>query len=213
MGYDMRMRDQIAPAPNEVLEPLKADTDAASELSRIVHGHFFQKYRAGEIEGSISDQAAVKLADRVFNEAWDKYSAASDPGYFRLNIHGMSRYRDAMLQIGMAHNSDNPVETDEWPEYPEDVEDSDEAEAKYNELADPLRARHITADPTIPLHKFGSNDGWVVTPDECHTAVTIWGVWDDQEGQDRPEVVDTDYWHQWIGFLRSAADHGGFRVH
>lgn len=64
----------------------------------------------------------------------------------------------------------------------------------------------------IALHKFCSNDGWLVTAEECAEAVAIW---DALPKRGRQAVVKElgDYWLAWIDYLRRGASGRGFRVH
>lgn len=120
---------------------------------------------------------------------------SADINYFRLNIGGMSICREVMLDLGMAYESLTPEK--EWKkpndfnpqlnydlidlyEYPEEGKEIDKP-AGYDEwmayrnekLSMAMPAEGQTANG-LPLHKFGSNDGWRVTPDECRDAVRIY---------------------------------------
>lgn len=164
-------------------------------------------------------------AEKAWSEAWKAYDDA-DRSYFRLNIWGMSYCRDVMDRLGMVTDEDAPrfpsLEDFGLSEYPEDPADYDgdkrtEVEAH---LADAdrqfLAALKATTDfepePVrgIPIGKFGSNDGWLVTPRQIEAALSAW------HGQ--PEHVQTGveaeftWWSEWITFLAYAKDRGGFRV-
>ncbi|GHO60047.1 hypothetical protein KSB_85220 [Ktedonobacter robiniae] len=60
----------------------------------------------------------------------------------------------------------------------------------------------------IPAYKFGSNDGWLVTPDELSAALAAY----DACIADGVEPPAFTWWGDWINYLRRAASHGGFRV-
>lgn len=141
-----------------------------------------------------------------------------DKEYFRLNIWGMGRYRDAMHKLGMMYLSGWGVESHEWPKW-------DEAEAAKNEeayeflharLTRPLLTRHPAGGTTIPSHKLGSNDGWYVTPEEIKSALTSYGGHSPEKVRAvlaASGIEDTDYWNEWIDYLRVASEHEGFRVY
>lgn len=61
----------------------------------------------------------------------------------------------------------------------------------------------------IPAYKFGSNDGWLVTPDELTAALAAY----DACIADGVEPPSFTWWGDWIDYLRRAARHGGFRVY
>lgn len=168
--------------------------------------------------------------------------------YFRLNIWGMGRYRDAMLNLGMAYDSDFAM--DAWPDFPRQtrrielvaeafLEEWDPSEylAKYGDTdedrqparddevalvractdqAEMARRDHPAGGSTIPLHKLCSNDGWVVTPDECLQSLAVWYAASDGERDDAltaAGVDDREYWSDWLDFLQLAAHCDGFEVH
>lgn len=163
-----------------------------------------------------------------------------ETSYFRLNIFGMGRYREAMAKLGMAFDAgDRPAwpdaedhgttHEDAWAaECPEDdpegfkaltPERLEKANAFLSAQRDVL-GWHGDADiPGIPLHKFSTNDGWIVQPAECEAAVQVWEKFAAEWGEAAVQGflsrrgIDADYWRRWIEYLRSAARHGGFEVH
>lgn len=144
--------------------------------------------------------------------AYEEMSRAerNSGAYFRLNIWGMDRYREAMWDIeGMV----NDVPTPRFPDFdPERYESDDEYTAHYDRQALLVKARSPEA-PGIPLYKLGSNDGWLVVPDECAQAVAAWERYcDEGGGQVFDDPDENAYWDAWIAFLRHCRDHGGFEV-
>jgi hypothetical protein len=113
----------------------------------------------------------------------------------------------------MLHWADSPVTDDEWST----IGGDDAADL-------PILSRHGDGPMTIPSFKFGSNDGWLVTPEEIAGALEAWAETDmarDHLAADRfrrgmstktYETISEDYWRQWIEFLRRAKDRGGFQV-
>jgi hypothetical protein len=123
-----------------------------------------------------------------------------------------------------------PEQSDaEWAEvywaryYPEETwtqADIDAATLYDRECAELLK-RHPAGGSAIPLHKLGSNDGWLVTPAECLEALGAWharteGERDDalqSAGIDRNDPDWADLWKRWLEFLELAAHCDGFEVH
>lgn len=163
-----------------------------------------------------------------------------DSGYFRLNVWAMDRYRGAMRQLGMIYSTDSSQAAwPEWNRYPDDRQRQDWFEAanehhEYDEvlpdgipddilaesrayIAASMSARryHPGGGNVIPSHKFESNDGWIVTPDEIRAALAAY-----EAEQNRNETLSElasagsarDYWDSWIDYLRRAVDFGGFAV-
>lgn len=138
----------------------------------------------------------MDAALKEHNDYWTHYSenkgkpVPPDPTYFRLNIFGMATYREFMQQFGMLATH-----------YPR-------PSFKNN---DPTEAPLAGEEPGIPVDKLGSNDNWLVRPEEITSALLSY------DKLDRKAVVTVvgdhlDYWDKWIAFLRQAATCGGFRV-
>jgi hypothetical protein len=171
----------------------------------------------------------------------------TERSYFRLNIWGMGRVRSAMLDLGMAYESASEAEWPDYPDgiaghltealgddefedpaaylakwYPEDgtPTDADLTTAKaYVARRDEILRDHPAGGTTIPLHKFGSNDGWLVTPAECLEALAAWGA---RTGGERDDALIAagiesadwaDIWKRWLEFIELAVYCDGFEVH
>jgi hypothetical protein len=247
MGYDMRWR-KADPAEAEAVAALRAEFYAAcaarDELPKSERGvPDMAAIRAG---GGTDSHDCYPGRTARFIAAQDQVDAAmeamsdAEASYFRLNIHGMGRWRDLMERLGMAFEDDPhppfPKIEDhgtDWDDveavgYPEDhagYEWTDErlrAALGYREAVNAVLAFHGKADtPGIPLHKFGSNDGWIVLPVECEAAVRTWRDFVAAEGDEAAvNLVGNvlgegrmDYWLKWIAYLAGAARHDGFEVH
>jgi hypothetical protein len=177
--------------------------------------------------------------------AQDQVRAARDAvreaerSYFRLNGLGMGRWCDLMERLGMAFEDDphppfpdagdfgtdwDDVEAADYPEDHEGYQWTDErlrAALKYREAVNAVLAFHGKADtPGIPLHKFSSNDGWIVLPVECEAAVRTWRELVASEGDEAVVNLvgnvlgegNMDYWLEWIAYLAGAARRDGFMV-
>lgn len=188
-----------------------------------------------------------KEAQRKVSAAYNRLREV-ERSYFRLNIWGMGNVRRAMLDLGMCFESGYEWGAG-WPAYPEDgtgaaiaaealsedsdpqeyaakyysgqeVTESDIATARaYHDQANALRRDHFGAADGIPVHKFGSNDGWIVTPNECLQALAIWHATPQSARDDAFEsagMADADWeriWKNWLAFLELAAYCDGFEVH
>lgn len=189
-GYDMSM----------VIKP-PVDTEAVAAAEK-------RKEEAlAKRQGLERDHPDYVAVQQEVEDAFDA-AYALDRDYFRLNIWGMSRYRDTMLITGMGHYSDQP----EWPDFDgygfdsreqmwattEALQESGDEDPltykhgyeditltpellekgrKFLEAQDACLSAHPGETPGIPLWKFGSNDGWHVTPVECSSALQIFGEW------------------------------------
>jgi hypothetical protein len=95
-----------------------------------------------------------------------------------------------------------------YPEYAEGATVSTEqarAFEAYQRELDAVLSWHGPEVPGIPAHKFGTNDGWIVTPAECEAAVRL-------AAEHEPPATDADYWAKWINYLDRASKEGGFEV-
>jgi hypothetical protein len=159
------------------------------------------------------------------------------PGYHRLNIRAMPLVREMMQVAGALDDCGEPVTP--FPDWPPkgiteerayelmdpDPEDPPQPPATKEEqaLIDRYRAERdvvlaeLGEDGHVGYWKFCSNDGWLVTPDECRIIADVLTsalerrepLWDDL---DITEENARDLLLPWIGFNRLAADHGGYRV-
>lgn len=88
--------------------------------------------------------------------------------FFRLNVFGMGQYKEAMHALGMLHWSTGPG-YNEWPDLGGNP--TEQQWRKHAEACLPVLRDHRGGPPGIPSHKLSSNDGWIVTPEECTAAV------------------------------------------
>lgn len=198
MGYDMTHRN----IPEAVQEAAKVA--GAKFWDAVNHRDSFER-------GSDEHAAAQVAVESAANER-DK----ADSGDFRLNIWAMGRYRQLMDIFGMVHESSD-ADVPEWPEYPDDDSDEESPEMKaYDAAALISQGYHNDAgNPTIPVHKFYSNDGWWVTPPECAAAIEAWDKRDPALAftEEQVEMLTSDRWGAWITYLRNGIDRDGFQVY
>lgn len=150
----------------------------------------------------------------------ENYEAWCDRNYFRRNVWGMEHLRDAMVQLGMAF-----TDFDVMPDFP----DAEAWGVRFNEWKNAdgkwesgyvgTRSKEYEAEiervlrfhgpeiPGIPMHKFCSNDGWIVTREECQAALGLY-EFALRDGKGHPDAFGDDF----IPFLRQAARHKGFEV-
>ncbi|GGL01306.1 hypothetical protein Ppa06_69870 [Planomonospora parontospora subsp. parontospora] len=244
MGYDMYWR-RVDDAEKEAVTKARALFMAAVEARDALPGEEAGVLNAERAKahpaGYTADENYDGRSER-YRQAQAAVVAASDTvdqvrkSYFRLNIFSMGRYRDAMYRLGMAFDDDprpdwpranNYGITDEQVWAVESPEDYPEVYAAitsdmmsqilaYQQEHERVLSWHGKTDmPGIPLHKFGSNDGWVVLPAECEAAVRIWRKHHDEHGDVQIQAVlgeDLSYWLKWIDFLQGAITHDGFEV-
>lgn len=245
MGYDMYwLRDRVGEEEAVAAARVIWDSAirARDAIPREEMGRFIGAEQAEARGLDWDSHEAYEGRTERYRVAQDAVTAASDvmdkarQSYFRLNISGMAIYRDRMADFGMAFDD---VPHPDWPksedygvtneivwavddpqEYPEEYAKITPEQGKQAQACiaarDEILAWHGSADtPGIPLHKFSSNDGWIVLPAECEAAVRIWEQVVKERGQDAAlQAVGRrpDYWLAWIEYLRGAARHGGFEV-
>jgi hypothetical protein len=260
MGYDMRFRkadDDEAAAVAEAQKIFRAACDARDALPREEAGQLNMERARASSRDLDSDENYDGRSPR-WSAAQDQVHAAykalneAERSYFRLNISGMGWARGVMEQFGMAFH--DPAEHPPWPEiedygitwddlealespeYFPDFAWTDEklrAACKYREDRDKVLAWHGPEVPGIPLHKFGSNDGWIVLPAEAEAAIRIWKQQLDELGEDKARVTvvlgssrrgtaisaDSDeavaywsLWLRWVAYLADSVRHDGFEV-
>lgn len=201
---------------------------------------------------SMDDPAAYPGQTKRYQQAQEAVDAAyeelytSRSSYFRANVWGMGTLRGIMMETGMAFEdtphppfpsvSDLGIEWDHvyairepGNSYYDDIRATmtngqREQAQRFAEESDQVRSFHGKADtPGIPIHKFCSNDGWIVLPAECLAAAKIWDDWRGKVGEEAAHNfivnrVDSDgdayaWWLRWVKWLRDAAQHDGFEVY
>jgi hypothetical protein len=138
--------------------------------------------------------------------------------YFRLNIWGMGTMRGIMERAGVLSYESHPS----FPDYPGhehfDADDApkDAVGGAYREACTAV-IESVASDGRVPAYKFGSNDGWLVNPDECRVIAKglrdlvecdeVHGDEDDGSWKWSEEALD------FADFCERAAEHGeGFEV-
>lgn len=209
MGYDMYVR---APSADDL------------EVKEAAHAKL--------VEAAARRDNGTGTQDEVM-AAWAEMDAA-DPTYFRWNVWGMMTGREILFRIGAMYDSTMGVGFPDAGDYGLDMEQVYEADgeiypdpakqANYEQYRLAVEIALTVPSPEqdrLPSHKFGSNDGWIVTPAECRAAVEIIDA--TSEERLRTAIVDAGeegddiaYWVDEIkrfrNFLDYAAEHDGMEV-
>ncbi|MGW3954618.1 hypothetical protein ACWEKM_27635 [Streptomyces sp. NPDC004752] len=187
----------------------------------------------GEMHRLAVSHPGYRAAQQKVDEAYEALQTAHT-SYFRLGIHGMGAFRTVMGMLGMLVTG---YQTPDFPDLPDGVTwaDIDAAEEEPNpEPTDelPIKAAaavyvkernahlswHPEPAPGIAVHKLGSNDGWLVTPQEIDAALAAYRTHNADEVKTllATELGDegdhTSYWIEWITYLERAKTRGGFKV-
>lgn len=102
-----------------------------------------------------------------------------------------------------------------YPDEPSPDESDLTAARAYIDETDRVRRAHPVGGVSIPMHKFCSNDGWVVTPDEALWALTEYHARSQEERDaalDATGIEDRRYWQSWLDYLMASTRHEGFEV-
>ncbi len=142
-------------------------------------------------------------------------SGDEDKDYFRANIWGMQKLRAAMEEVGVL---DWDADYGEFPSYdpPEDAdEEAEEAYDKEHEKrCEPIKSQGSSKPDMVPGFKFCSNDGWIVTPDECLIiAKKLLSRSTDNEKTCEDVIEENrEFEREFAEYCQHAASQGGFSV-
>jgi hypothetical protein len=134
---------------------------------------------------------ALRQNDPGYRAQYDQFQAAVekavevlDPTYFRLNIWGMSQFAHLMGLAGMLNNTRAPELRYQDFNIPliinkEGQEEEDYESVQYQTWKEQYLG-FTSQGPGIPRGKIqAGNEGWLVLPSECESALTIWATCDD----------------------------------
>jgi hypothetical protein len=222
MGYDM---NQVSPSQEDVeyYQKRRAEYEIAMSCIKFLrkthpNENFSVDFDDNEWMTTLPAAAVtIEALAPILEGVWD------DPTYYRLNIWGMGMMREVMESLGMVHNAPHPS----FPEYP--------GEEHFDPEGDPIddvgrtyetaseEVTHFTSQiPGIPVGKFGSNDGWRVTPAECASAVEIYNAYTETEIEaalashisEHNSAESLAGWLQrWVDWLERCVKTDGFAVH
>lgn len=233
MGYDMRWLRKSSGEEEAVAEARTAFYAACAVRDAIPkeeRGEYTaEEWRARRDGKAGFDDLPANASERYRSaqEAVLRLSRAlhkADASYFRLNIWGMGKVRDAMERLGALYGDYDRVAEPDYPQnLPDDYYEDDGPERFPERHAQVVAALSWSprenGEGGIPLHKTCSNDGWIVTPEECFVAASIIRAADTQDvlkvlvsyGIDNEGWLET--WNDWVQWLADASEHGGFEVH
>lgn len=201
MGYDMYWRQR----PQEMVDAyIAAEVEFAAAV----------KVRDTAHSGGSSVSLEATPEQKRVHAAYEAMRDA-ERYYYRLNIWGMSIARDAMGERGMLHGYGYSLGM--WESVPDPTTEDPDDDPVYVAAVERVRAGSVE-HPGIPAHKFGSNDGWIVTPLEIKSAMQLYVASCEETGDDPftwlPQHADgpVEWWPEWMGWMAAAADHGGFEV-
>lgn len=227
MGYDMHWRVRPSGEADEVAEADARFYEAARERDALGERGTYDA-ATGRPCGSDAFSAKQAKVDAALAEI-----RRIERSYFRLNVWGMGRYRVAMESLGMLCGADRRTDCPDPESFGTSYDEVDALRYRDDATSPPsgdagqraktflateaeFLSQHDGECPGIPPFKFGSNDGWIVTPAECKAALALYSANSAEQVQQAladAGITDTDYWSRWIEYLSGAVDHDGFEVH
>lgn len=192
MGYDLKIRGE---APT-VTEQEVADAKLALE----------------EIASRLDADGATK--DDEYWVAFDAYQRSIRPAWRKFSYTSMSGFVEVISTTGMGKYTLAPEFDLEEP----DDQDPENLDAYADYLDEQIKWLKKSSDwddvTGIPLHKLGTNEGWIVTQDECIQALTAWDDVDVNElSAEHRKIVESERWADFIEFMLWASSHRGFEVY
>lgn len=248
MGYDMYLESADEATQKEVVAYQARQTELNSQIEAY-------RNRVAETLGIENpdrwDHQVLELsmADPEYKRLTEELYEANDPSYFRLNIWGMGFMRSWMSKLGMLNEVCSPYS---WPDpavfgVSEDEAEGNEYEGEdaieddwgekhspaylvYREAYDAVKTLPPDTGFGIAWYKLGSNDGWLVTPQECREAIEAFnaalpikeGIEDPYRGSlpsEDDKLSDEErlenelaLLQSWVKWLERASRSEGFRV-
>lgn len=211
LSYEMsRLLAQEVPPSKEYVAAYQAWMDAIHELDK-AHASYFRLniWGMGRARQIMWDLEMLKDGDQdPWPDAPEGLDAEKVEALVELFDDEDVPVRQEDLQKHLAGASEY------WTEAYGELTFTDgelEAFATYRKAANNVRAANDDSVPGITLYKLGSNDGWLVTPEECSSAVEIWNS-TDQATRDAV-LAKAVFFQDWVDFLECASQHGGFTVY
>ncbi|MGP5523487.1 hypothetical protein ACTXM3_09335 [Glutamicibacter arilaitensis] len=146
-------------------------------------------------------------------EYWKAYRAhenAENPGQRYYKGQMISDFMQLLSCTGMGKYTFAPTLDVEEPD-----EGDLEAEEEFMKAVTKWRSQSVEDDDVtgIPLHKLGSNDGWIITQSECIEALSAWDEIDVTElDADMRKIAESDEWKDFLDYLEWAYEHRGIEV-
>ena len=133
----------------------------------------------------------------MFRVGVDHAQAFDTGDYFRLNVWGMGAVREELLAAGV-------IKVVRCPDFPSHTDFANVEE--YEAAIDAVRIASPGDGPGIPVHKFCSNDGWVVTPLEVSSGI-IYATQREPLWRDK---LTEDRWREFVTWMEGST--AGFEV-
>lgn len=120
-------------------------------------------------------------------------------------------FKDTLTESIKDWNDSDYRKKEGRPELAEPTEEEIQKVVEYWETCNAHLAGVMASRHGIEVRKLCSNDGWLVTPEECKGAVKIW---DDHPQEVRDKIAeDKPYVAEFVEWIRLAGQNGGFTVH
>jgi hypothetical protein len=204
----VKHRDQFPRGSQEAKDAQKDVLRAFDALDRARTNYFrLNSWGMSRCVGIMDDAGMVKGGK--IDEPWPEFPL---PDEFRYAVYEAFNRRTGADQR----------HTEDWQKWygpdsksPVALTDDQWAQAKAY-AAETIRhlTLHDNDTPGIAVRKFGSNDGWIVTPSEIKHALKIWDdLGDDRRAEILAEHGDPEWFGEWIDWLRVAELRDGFAVH
>jgi hypothetical protein len=230
---EMMLHDEIAPDATPEYRAAQTRVHNAYILMRAAEKSYFQL----NIWGMSRFAKAMYALGMAYDSSGPRSAWPEIPGGWESPVgHTHEALQDDSLYVKGDDGEQTlreraPEESDlEWARcyvehyYPGDprlIEQEHVDEAKAYEAK---RREHLSVHPGdaegIPLHKLGSNDGWIVTPVESLQALSAWHAAPHEHRQSVLREVgvtgdnqDESYWQSWLEFLETSTKFDGFEVH
>lgn len=193
MGYDLQM----------VRAPASVDEEELPNSSGVPGYYRFNNW------GMRMTVGALEWADAIHGGAAPRFPDFPPPGV------DVDRAYAALDRLSVAPGDETYDEDEGDP--PTDAEL--DAVRTYKIARDLIAAKPSIVDDQVGAYKFASNDGWLITPDECRIlARRLRASVDMIAEQFFPDAgVSAEDGRRWLlGFARYnelAAEHGGYRVY
>lgn len=204
-------------APNNASDRYKEAYESVNRLYGAMRGSEIWYYRRNEWGMRILREVMLKLdmvrSEYSLNECpfpWPDYDDLEDQdGFFYWDNGNWTVDDEVALEVK------HPGRLKQWREYRNARSDrlTWVPEQCFKVLSDGIE-RYDETPHAIPIHKFGSNDGWIVTSTECTRVLAKAKSFTDDEIRlaHNTEWDPIPSWQSWLAFLKGAAAHGGFTV-
>ena len=217
MGYDMYM---VSPKQEytDCLQRWRDEFDRLCEVRDAIPKSAEGTYKHGkgvEVTPTGGSDAWRKAAQDVLTHFGKRQQRGEIKPDYRLSIWGMGNVREIFRSLGLGYFA---AYEEKFPPYPgeEHIDDTGDASVgiadigrEYIAKRDEILRYREQGVRGINLNKFCSNDGWLVTPEECSDVAELYGQ---LKANGHQFDAEHDYVERFIEWIIAAKDCGGFRV-